>query len=393
MTTLRPRLTAVPAPLCLLALLMALPSAGAGATSAQSLLERPPNLQGTWVGQAGTVYFHFMHRFTSTGPPTRKVLQTPTFLVGVGLPPDLLVGAHYATNSTLVPQIPNEWELFARYRPLAESEGAPVELALQAGYNQAARSWDGQLSVAKEVGPLRLLGAGRAFSSAFDQSDARFALAGGANLRFTEHVAVAGDYSRLLDLDDQEGEPAWSAGLQLGIPYTPHTFSLHVTNVRTTTLQGASIGGDRVRYGFEFTVPLTLSRYFGTTGGTGADGGIAPADGGTGAVAAEVGMTNRLTYTPDTVRIAAGETVLWRNSSDVIHTVTADPEKAVDRSHVSLPEGARTFDSGDMPPGATFEHTFTVPGTYQYFCTPHELAGMVGWVIVSDPNAEGEPWD
>lgn len=35
-----------------------------------------------------------------------------------------------------------------------------------------------------------------------------------------------------------------------------------------------------------------------------------------------------------------------------------------------------------MDPKTTFEHTFAVPGTYRYFCIPHEGAKMQGTVIV-----------
>lgn len=48
-----------------------------------------------------------------------------------------------------------------------------------------------------------------------------------------------------------------------GIPLTPHTVSLQATNTLVTTLQGASRGTSDIRYGFEFTIPLTLRRYFG----------------------------------------------------------------------------------------------------------------------------------
>jgi plastocyanin len=58
------------------------------------------------------------------------------------------------------------------------------------------------------------------------------------------------------------------------------------------------------------------------------------------------------------------------------------PEDATNVNDVSLPKGAATFDSGFMPPGATFDYTFTVPGTYHYFCVPHEKAGMVGTIVV-----------
>jgi len=100
-----------------------------------------------------------------------------------------------------------------------------------------------------------------------------------------------------------------------------------------------------------------------------------------------VGMTNQMEYTPDTVRVQVGETVRWENSSAVMHTVTADPEEAFKDESVKLPEGASTFNSGNMSPDQTFEHTFEVAGTYRYFCIPHEAVGMVGTVIVE--SAEG----
>jgi len=99
--------------------------------------------------------------------------------------------------------------------------------------------------------------------------------------------------------------------------------------------------------------------------------------------AAVVGMTNQMEYTADTVRVQVGETVRWENSSAVMHTVTADPEEAFKDDSVKLPEGASTFNSGNMDPDQTFEHTFDVAGTYRYFCIPHEAVGMVGTVIVA----------
>lgn len=87
-------------------------------------------------------------------------------------------------------------------------------------------------------------------------------------------------------------------------------------------------------------------------------------------------------FQPDTLRIRAGQTVEWRNRSKLTHTVTADPEKAADPADVRLPEGAKTFDSGALPPGDTYRRTFEVPGTYGYFCVPHEAAGMTGTIVV-----------
>ena len=97
----------------------------------------------------------------------------------------------------------------------------------------------------------------------------------------------------------------------------------------------------------------------------------------------EVKMTdNPPRFVPEKVTINAGDTVNWDNNAQNLHTVTADPAKAADKNSVSLPAGAQPFDSSFMPPGAKFKYTFTVPGTYKYFCIPHEKDGMVGYVVV-----------
>lgn len=97
--------------------------------------------------------------------------------------------------------------------------------------------------------------------------------------------------------------------------------------------------------------------------------------------AVTVEMTNQLTFKPDTVTIEKGETVLWKNTSLLVHSVTADHDKKTEPESVALPEGAEPFDSGLMDPEEEFSHTFTVRGTYTYFCIPHEAA-MRGVVIV-----------
>lgn len=368
------------AALCALLLLML---AGAPAVQAQSLLERSPNLGGTWTGEAGTLHFHFMHRFEATDPPARKVLNSPTFLLGATLPHRVLVGARYATNSLVRTGYPNEWEFFGRWQGLLQAEGAPLDASLHGGWNQAARSADAELTLARRMNRLRVLGAARVLSNAYHMDETRFAAGGGIAFDVLDWLAVAGDAMTLVDADDVE-DVAWSAGVQLRIPMSPHTLSLHASNANTTTLQGSSRGAGGVVYGFEFTIPLTLARYFGRRAPASAAAVPASASGSasTGAPAVEVDMTNRLLFSPDTVRITRGETVMWRNSSMLPHTVTADASKAAAADNVTLPSGAQPFDSGNIDAGQTWSYTFTVPGTYRYVCLPHELAGMVGVVIV-----------
>jgi len=97
---------------------------------------------------------------------------------------------------------------------------------------------------------------------------------------------------------------------------------------------------------------------------------------------ATVELTGDLTFEPASLTIEAGETVEWRNVSDLPHTVTADPDIASDPDHVELPEGAEAFDSGFLQSGDVYRRTFDVPGEYRYFCIPHEGAGMVATLTV-----------
>jgi plastocyanin len=267
---------------------------------------------------------------------------------------------------------------------LRAERGSPIDLALLVGHNGPAGSVDGELLVGRTVGPVTLLAGGRGYS-AFRGAGSEAAVVVGTVVRLSRHIAIAADVAEVLG--DAGDRTAWSGGLQLGIPYTPHTLSLHATNVLVTTLQSASLGSADRRYGFEFTVPVTLSRYFrGADRGATAAVGSGWAEGGPAATAGPVGATvnmdNMMRFLPDTVRIAVGERVRWINGSDIVHTVTADPEAAELPGSVRLPAGARPFDSGDMRPGEEFVHRFTEPGEYTYFCIPHERVGMVGVVIV-----------
>lgn len=97
---------------------------------------------------------------------------------------------------------------------------------------------------------------------------------------------------------------------------------------------------------------------------------------------AVVDMTFGLRFVPAEVRVRAGQSVEWRNKGFLSHTVTFDPALAGNPANVTLPAGVAPFDSGTIAGGATWRHTFTVPGTYRYVCKPHEDHAMVGVVIV-----------
>jgi plastocyanin len=101
---------------------------------------------------------------------------------------------------------------------------------------------------------------------------------------------------------------------------------------------------------------------------------------GNAAATVDMGFTS---FQPETLHISAGQTVEWRNTSIVTHSVTDDARVASRPGDVSLPAGATPFSSGDIPAGEVFAASFPVPGTYKYFCTHHEGEGMVGTIVVA----------
>ncbi len=89
--------------------------------------------------------------------------------------------------------------------------------------------------------------------------------------------------------------------------------------------------------------------------------------------------TNNVCYTPTHLTVHTGTTVTWINSDGSIpHTVTAGwPDS--DSIGADYP-GGNGFDSDFMSGGAEFEHTFEVPGEYDYYCLLHPW--MIGSVTV-----------
>lgn len=95
-------------------------------------------------------------------------------------------------------------------------------------------------------------------------------------------------------------------------------------------------------------------------------------------------------FSPAEITIDAGETVVFVNDSTQSHTVTAYEDRT--------PGGAPYFASGGfsdeaaaradlaeglIDPGERYEVTFEEPGTYEYFCIPHEELGMTGTITVT----------
>ena len=97
-----------------------------------------------------------------------------------------------------------------------------------------------------------------------------------------------------------------------------------------------------------------------------------------GQVAAVVMMTDAFRFEPSAVTIHAGEAVEWRNVSHFPHIITDDRTIG----DAAIPAGADAFTSAEIAPGARYRRVLSVPGTYRYFCIPHEGIGMIGMITV-----------
>ena len=107
----------------------------------------------------------------------------------------------------------------------------------------------------------------------------------------------------------------------------------------------------------------------------------------------DVGM-RRMAFVPETFEVTVGETVGWRNTSGAEHTVTAYEGGIPDEAEFFASGGYETekeareawYDDrgGRIAVREAYEHTFEVPGTYNYFCIPHERGGMIGRIIVKE---------
>jgi plastocyanin len=64
------------------------------------------------------------------------------------------------------------------------------------------------------------------------------------------------------------------------------------------------------------------------------------------------------TFSPAAVTISAGDTVTWTNHDSAAHNIVVS-------------SGPETFSSPTLQTGQSFSHTFTMSGTYSYYCSIH----------------------
>jgi plastocyanin len=98
-------------------------------------------------------------------------------------------------------------------------------------------------------------------------------------------------------------------------------------------------------------------------------------------------------FDPIGLHVQPGTTVRWILERDVHTTAAYHPSN--DQHSLRIPETATPWNSGFLTqPGAHFDVTLTVEGVYDYYCLPHEQAGMVGRIVVGAPSGPGAlPFD
>ena len=93
-------------------------------------------------------------------------------------------------------------------------------------------------------------------------------------------------------------------------------------------------------------------------------------------------------FDPIGIYVEPGTTIRWVMSANV-HTTTAYHPRNGNHS-LRIPDDAVPWDSGYLVnPGDHFEVSIKREGVYDYFCTPHEMVGMVGRIIVARPTGPG----
>lgn len=351
-----------------------------GGVSGQALTERTPNLSGPWVGSPWNLHFQFAHRFQTVGDDTdvsdifgeAEIRNYPTFDLALGLPANLMTGVRYSSRSLVSFNQPNEWQPYLKWAPVRGGGGSGV--SAMTAWNAANKSLDAEVSGQLNVGPAFAIGSVRGFTDLYgglaDSGKGKaLALAGGAGLRVNRYVTLAGDVSGVLTGGQRDGKrpkPGWSGGVHIGIPYTPHTFSIMATNVTSGTLQGTSgIIADfpnRVYWGFELTVPFSGFARWGRIldpDESGDEDNASALASGEAVVEIEI---SGLSFGRDRIEIPVGSVVRWVNRDPVAHTSTSD---------------TGDWTSAAIGPGETFTRRFTEVGEFPYHCLPHPFMTQV----------------
>ena len=93
----------------------------------------------------------------------------------------------------------------------------------------------------------------------------------------------------------------------------------------------------------------------------------------------EVGGSSGISFAPSSLTVTIGDTIKWQWDNGQ-HTTTS----------TNIPAGAASWDEVIGSSNLSFMYVPTVPGNYNYKCTPHASLGMVGSFTVNCANL-GQP--
>nr|P00287.1 RecName: Full=Plastocyanin [Phaseolus vulgaris]9PCY_A Chain A, PLASTOCYANIN [Phaseolus vulgaris] len=88
-----------------------------------------------------------------------------------------------------------------------------------------------------------------------------------------------------------------------------------------------------------------------------------------------------LVFVPSEFSVPSGEKIVFKNNAGFPHNVVFDEDEipaGVDAVKISMPEEELL-----NAPGETYVVTLDTKGTYSFYCSPHQGAGMVGKVTVN----------
>jgi plastocyanin len=100
---------------------------------------------------------------------------------------------------------------------------------------------------------------------------------------------------------------------------------------------------------------------------------------------------NAVAFEPAELTVSQGDTVAWTHAAGEAHSVSAYQDDIPEDAEYWASGGFESEDAartgwengqGAVQSGQSYIHTFETTGTHEYFCIPHEAAGMVGSVTV-----------
>jgi len=92
-----------------------------------------------------------------------------------------------------------------------------------------------------------------------------------------------------------------------------------------------------------------------------------------------VNMTSSDTFSPSTLTIVTGDTVVWHNTDTDDHTSTSGGPGCTNDG---------IWNSGPVAAGGTFTRIFSSAGTFPFHCNFHCSMGMVGSITVNNSTVQ-----